>query len=131
MFPVAVLFNSTARSPRTASVNAAFFPVMLYIPTGKLLNVYEPFASVVVWFLTPVALFTAVTSAPGTTAPVESVTTPTILPSIVWPKAHGAKPVSTAAHMHSKNTVINCDLTLDIQSPSLSCVHTDFGHTYP
>src|SRR5215470_822206 len=47
-----------------------------YVPMGKDGNRYAPELSVVVLDSTPVAWFLATTTAPGTTAPVLSVTVP-------------------------------------------------------
>src|SRR5215813_1773329 len=52
---------------------------MVYVPTGSEAKEYKP-ASVVDWdWLTPVSSFSAVTVAPGTTAPVASLTEPVII----------------------------------------------------
>src|SRR6266702_283683 len=50
-------------------------------------------------------------------APVGSSTVPVICPVSVWPKAHGASPVSVIAHANTKNAITDRDLTLHIYHP--------------
>ena len=50
---------------------------------------YSPFALVTTLRLKPVPVFTSVTVAPGTTAPVESFTIPRIVPVTAWAPAGG------------------------------------------
>src|SRR6266487_825945 len=68
----------STRPVRTCDLKPGRFTSSRYGPTGRLGSVYEPFASVTVVRFKPVAVCVAVTSAPGSTPPLESFTMPVI-----------------------------------------------------
>src|SRR5439155_17471546 len=68
----------STRPVRTYDLKPGRFTSSRYGPTGRLGSVYEPFASVTVVRFKAVAVCVAVTSAPGSTPPLESFTMPVI-----------------------------------------------------
>jgi hypothetical protein len=72
-----------------------------YVPTDNDGKTYKPVAVVVSAYVTPVASLIAVTDAPGTTAPEESVTVPSILEVPVWANAAAVMNNNSAAVIES------------------------------
>ena len=71
---------------------------------------YSPLELVVDVYLTPVSLFVAVIVAPGTVAPVLSVTTPTRMLSVVWALAVLVASVRTAKNAIANTKVLHKDV---------------------
>ena len=85
----AVWLISTANAGTVPVLNPAASMAKAYVPMGRNRIVYAPEAFVCAVVFTPVAVFSAVTLAPTTTAPLGSVTTPVMDPVTVCPKAVG------------------------------------------
>jgi len=71
---------------------------IVYEPAGKYGSVYVPVDVVVVFVSTRVAEFVAMMLAPGTAAPVGSVTVPVTVPIGPCPKTEAARLHSRAQH---------------------------------
>ena len=91
-----VWFSSMLTSALVAVAMPGAAAVMLYRPTGTLLIRYSPLELVSVVYFTPVSLLVAVMVAPGTAAPVESVTFPTRTLSRACPNRTADKTVCAA-----------------------------------
>src|SRR2546426_12601762 len=83
--------------------NPACRTVIRYVPTGICGSTYWPWLPVWVLFGSFVFSFTAVTSAFGTRAPLESRTSPTISPVGLWAKII---PPSTASNRLTNGRIV-------------------------
>src|SRR3984957_18826866 len=81
----------TSRSAKPARLKFASYPG----PGGTFSNREEPVLFVVCVYFTPVALFVSVTTVSGTTAPLESVTTPVIEETSCANSSFGAQSATT------------------------------------
>src|SRR5438128_1123135 len=88
-FTVVVKFARMSRPSRFTTLNPGSVNVTLYVPTGRLTTAYWPEPSVVaVRTLSMSAGLATSTDTPGSTAPVASLATPAIVPSVcAWPDA--------------------------------------------
>src|SRR5206468_7499326 len=80
---------------RITVLNPAIETSTVYVPVGNSPNEYDPTPFVTVERLKPVFSFFTVTVAPGTTAPVLSVTVPRMLAVILWAKEGMANATTT------------------------------------
>jgi hypothetical protein len=80
--------------------------VTVYVPARRSGTVYVPEVSVVVVYAIPVPSFLTVIRVPGTAAPDESVTFPTIRLLISWPYVAIAAAMHTSAKMETQILLI-------------------------
>src|SRR5215471_3469767 len=80
---------------------------------------YRPSTSVLVEYLTPVAVFDTVTVALGTNAPVGSRTEPVKFPSIVWARLKGVGSITESSSVTITTGFMGCDvntIVADVQT---------------
>src|SRR5581483_2372332 len=103
-----LIFRSPATSTRTSVAaavwNPCFSTTTRYMPKGSSGAENEPVLSVAVIRSSPVLRFRIVTFAPGTTAPVASVTSPTMVARNVWAAAAAESNKRTAK---TERTLLN------------------------
>src|SRR4051794_18926953 len=99
---------------RSTALNPVPFIESAYSPGSRFCRLKRPLASVVSSFVCPVSTFLAVTWTPGTTAPVGSVTTPTIEPYKACARAAcgNAADSSMAQTMPTKDLILTGDESL-------------------
>src|SRR5437870_7884938 len=76
-------------SRRTAGVNPGRLARASYIPGGSPGMLYEPSSAVTTDRVSPVSIFFSVTSTPGSTPPVSSITTPDTFAAVICADAPG------------------------------------------
>src|SRR4029077_16084910 len=103
---------SITRPLRMYRLNPGSSTTTWYDPGGRSGSVYAPCWLVTADSVTPVATCVTVTVAPGTTAPVASLTVPVSVPRIVWAHADASARTIDAARRMTEASHRTCGVDI-------------------